>query len=235
MEADDFFSDEMKIGGPVTCLFILRAADGAKIRGQRVEPNVKDVRLFAGYGNAPTNRSARDAQIAEAPFNKAENFVAAGFGLDEIGMLGVPIEERLLECGELEIEIGFRDGFRGTSAIGTVLAGLNVNVGIVVNAVLAGVVAGVDETIVAALLEKPLDGVRVFQVRGADKFIALDAEFIPESTPLGGHFRDEFGFGDACFFGGAFDVHAVFIGAGGHDHVVAAHALVAADGVAHDG
>ena len=99
---------------------------------------------------------------------------------------------------------------------------------------MTGVVAGVDETIVAALLEEPLDGVRVFEVGGADEFVALDAEFVPEGAPLGGHFRDEFGFRDAGFFGGELDVHAVLVGAGGHDHVVAAHAFVAADGVAHD-
>src|SRR5712692_5687734 len=143
----------MNIGGPESCFFMLRAADSAEIRGQRVEPDVKNVRLFTGNRNAPANRSARDAQIAEAAFDEAENFVAAGLGPDEVGMLGVPVEKRLLECGELEIEIGFGDGFRRTATIGAVFAGLYVDVGVVVDAVLAGVVAGVDETIVAELLE----------------------------------------------------------------------------------
>ena len=235
MKADDFLADEMNIGGPEACLLVLRAADSAEIRGQRVEPDVKDVRLFAGNGNAPANGSARDAEIAEASFDEAKNFVAASFGLDEIGMLGVPIEKWLLERGELEIEIGFRDGFRWTATIGTVFAGLYVDVGIVVDAVLPGVVTRVDETVVTALFEKPLHGVSVFQVGGADKLVALDTEFIPEAAPLGGHFRDEFGFRNAGFFRGALDVDAVFIGAGGHDHVVSTHAFVAADGVTHDG
>ena len=39
---------------------------------------------------------------------------------------------------------------------------------------------------------------------------------------------------DAGFFGGAFDVDAVLVGAGGEDDFVAEHALVATDGVAHD-
>jgi len=81
------------------------------------------------------------------------------------------IEKRLLECGELEIKIGFGDGFRGRPQSGQ-FRRLYVDVGIVVDAVLPGVVAGVDETIVTALLEEPLDGVRVLQVRGADEFIA---------------------------------------------------------------
>src|SRR5260370_881068 len=121
------------------------------------------------------------------------------------------------------------------AAIWTVFAGLHVDVSIVVNAVLPGVVTGVDETVLAAQLEKPLHRVCVLQVGGADKFVALDAEFVPEGAPLGGHLRDKFGFRDAGFFGGALDVDAVLIGARGHDHVVAAHAFVAADGGAHDG
>ncbi len=234
MKSNDFFAYEMEIGGPESRLFILRATDGAEIRRERVEPDVKHVWFFAGNGNAPTNRSARDAQVAEAALDEAENFVAARFGLNEIRMFGVPIEERLLECGELEVEIGFGDGFRGTATVGAVLAGLYVDVGVVVDAVLPGVMTGIDETVVAALFEKPLDSVGVFEIGGADKFVALDAEFVPKSTPFGGHFRDEFGFGYAGFFGGALDVDAVFVSAGGHHDLVAAHALVAADGVTHD-
>jgi len=87
VEPDDLFADEMKIGGPESGFLILRAADGAEIRRERVEPDVKNVRLLTGNGNAPANRGARDAEIAEAAFDEAENFVAAGFGLDEIGCL----------------------------------------------------------------------------------------------------------------------------------------------------
>ncbi len=235
VEADDFFADEMEIGWPESGFLILRAADSAEIGGKCVEPDVKNVRLFTRNGNAPANRSARDAEIAEAAFDKAEDFVATSFWLDEIGMLGVPIEKRLLKRRELEIKIRFGDGFRGTAAVGTVFSGLHVDVGVVVDAVLPGVVAGVDEPIVAALLEKPLHGVRVLQVRSADKFVALDAQFVPQGAPLGGHFRDKFRFWDARFLRRALDVDAVLVGTGSHDYVVAAHAFVAADGVAHDG
>ena len=95
--------------------------------------------------------------------------------------------------------------------------------------------AGIDKAVFAAQLEKPLHGVRVLQIRGADEFVARNAEFVPKHFPLRGHFRDEFRFGYAGFFRGAFDVHAMLVGAGGHRHVVAAHAFVAPDGVAHDG
>ena len=92
MKANDFLADEMNVGGTETCFFILGAADSAEIRRERIEPDIKNVWLFAGYGDALANRGSRNAEIAEATFDEAEDFVAACFGLDEIGMLGVPIE-----------------------------------------------------------------------------------------------------------------------------------------------
>ena len=92
VEANDLLADEMNIRGPESRLFILRAADGAEVRCERIEPNIKNVRFFARDRNAPTNRGARYAEIPEAAFDEAENFVATGFRLDEIRMLGVPLE-----------------------------------------------------------------------------------------------------------------------------------------------
>ncbi len=74
----------------------------------------------------------------------------------------------------------------------------------------------------------------VLRVRGADKYIALNAQFIPEGAPLGRHLGYKFGFRHTGFARGALDVDAMLVRAGGHHHVVAEHALVAADGVAHD-
>src|SRR5260370_27638586 len=140
-------------------------------------------------------------------------------------MLAVPSEQQFLKRREFEEKVCCGDGFGRTAAIWTVFAGLHVDVGIVVNAVLPGVVTGVDETVLAAQLEKPLRRVGVLQVGGADKLVALDAEFVPEGAPLGGHLRDKFGFRDAGFFGGALAVDAVLLGARGHNPVSAAHAL----------
>src|SRR5258707_2495515 len=100
----------MEIGGPESGFLILRAADSAEIRGQRIEPDVKNVRLFAGNGNAPANRSTSDAQIAQAAFDEAENFIAARFRLDEFRMLGVPIEQRFLKSRKLEEIVCLSDG-----------------------------------------------------------------------------------------------------------------------------
>ena len=154
--------------------------------------------------------------------------------MNEVGILFVEIEQDVLERGKFEEIVRFRDGFRRPAAIGAGLSRLHVNVRVVVNAVLAAVVTGIDVAVFAAEFEQPLDRARVAHFRGADEFVALNAKFIPECFPFGGHFGYEFGFRDAGFLGGALDVDAVFVGAGGQDDLVAQHALVAAYGVAHD-
>jgi len=58
--------------------------------------------LFAGNRNAPAEGGAGDAEIFQAAFDEADNFVFAAFGLDEIGILFVQIEERFLKSGELK-------------------------------------------------------------------------------------------------------------------------------------
>src|SRR5882724_509450 len=175
MKSNNLFADEMDIGGPETLFLIIRAANGAQIRRQRVKPNVKNVRLFARNGNAPANRGARNAKIPETAFHKTDNFVAARFRLNEIRMLGVPVQQRFLKSRKFEKIIWLRDSFRGPAAIGTVFTRLHVHVGIVVDAVLPRVVSWVDETIFAAQLEEPLHRVRMFQVGGANKLVALNA------------------------------------------------------------
>src|SRR5438552_15003487 len=160
MEPDDVFSNDVDVGGPVALLFVIGTADGAEIRGERVEPNVKNVRLFTGNRNAPTNRSASDAQIAQAALDKAQYFVAARFRLDEFRMLGVPIEKRLLKRREFEEIVGFGDGVGGPRAIGRILGRLYVDVSIVIDTVLPCVMPGVDEALFAAQPEQPLAGMR---------------------------------------------------------------------------
>ena len=98
MKSNNFLADEMNIRGPETSFLILRPADSTEVRGERVEPDVKDMRFFARDGNAPAYRGACDAEIPEATFDKAENFIPAGFRLNEGRMLSIPVEKRFLKC-----------------------------------------------------------------------------------------------------------------------------------------
>src|SRR5438552_18993241 len=81
MEPDDVFSNDVDVGGPVALLFVIGTADGAEIRGERVEPNVKNVRLFTGNRNDPMNRSESDVQIKQATLVQAQFIVTACIGL----------------------------------------------------------------------------------------------------------------------------------------------------------
>ena len=236
VEADNVFSDQMQIGGPHAALFVVRTADGAEIGGERVKPDVKNVRLFAGNGNAPTNGGAGDTKIFQAAFDKADDFVFAAFRLNKLGILFIEIKQRFLECGKLEEIVFFGEGFGGAAAVGTIVTGLSVvHKSVVVDAVLAGVVAFVDVAVFAAKFEEPLHGAHVLKIRGTNEFVGRNAEFEPQCAPGVSHFGYEFGFGDTGFFSGAFDIDAVFVGAGSHDHLVAAHTFVAADDIGDDG
>ncbi len=56
VEADDFLANQMQVGGPETAAFVFRATYSAEVSGEGVEPDVEDVRLFAGNRNAPADR-----------------------------------------------------------------------------------------------------------------------------------------------------------------------------------
>src|SRR5258706_15771183 len=125
------------------------------------------------------------------PSTKLRTSLRRASGWIKIRVLGIPVEKRFLKGRQFEEIVWLGDSFCQPATIGTVFAGLHVHVSIVVNAVLPGVVPGVNETVFAAQFEKPLHGVGVFQVGGANKFIALNAEFVPEGAPLGSHFRNK--------------------------------------------
>ena len=236
VEANDVFAHKMQIRRPHAALLILRSAHCAEIRGERVEPHVENVRLFARNGNAPADRGTRNAKVLQPAFHETDDFIAARFRLDEIRILFVEIEERLLKPRKLKEIVFFRDRFRGPAAVGTVVARLRiVHEGIVVNAVLAGVVTLVDVTVFAAESKEPLHGSNVRQVRGTDEFIRGETQLIPQGAPLRGHLGNEGGLRHAGFFSCALDVNTMLVRARGHHHFVAAHALVAANGVRHYG
>src|SRR3984957_7159243 len=107
------------------------------------------MRVCAGYGNAPTNRCARDAEIAKTAFDEAKNFIAPRFRLNEIRVLLVKIQKRLLKSGKLEEIVFFGDRLSGPAAIRAILPRFYVYVGVVVDAVLTGVVAGVNKSVFA--------------------------------------------------------------------------------------
>src|ERR1700730_11656457 len=179
VETNDLLADQVNVGRPETAAFVFGTTDGAEVGGECVKPDVENVGFFAGNRDAPADRRPGDAKVLQPAFDEAQNFIAAGIGLDEVRVLFVEIEKGFLECRQLEEIVRFGDGFRRPAAIGAIFTGLHVNVRVVENTILPGVVSRIDVAILAAQAEKPLNGAGVANLCGADEFVALDAELVP--------------------------------------------------------
>jgi hypothetical protein len=81
MEPEDVLTDHVQVGRPVgreRLAMRVREADGGDVVGQRVEPDVHDVRGIAGYRNSPVEGGPRHREILQAAPDEAGHFVAAG-------------------------------------------------------------------------------------------------------------------------------------------------------------
>src|SRR4051795_7972938 len=58
--------------------------------------------VAVGHRDAPVETGAGNAEILQPAFDKAQNFVTAGIGLNEVRVLGIVIEQRLLIFGKAE-------------------------------------------------------------------------------------------------------------------------------------
>ena len=145
-----------------------------------------------GTGNAPLERSAADREIAQSAAHKRNHFVAPGLRTNEVRMLGVVLQQRLLHGGELEEVILFVNGFRGASALGAGRAwACGIDVELVEDAILAAVGALVD---VAALLqarEHGLHAAHMPRLGGADEVVICDLHPVPQRAEFAGDLVDK--------------------------------------------
>ena len=179
---------------------------------------------------------AADRQIRQALLDEREHFVALGFGEDEVGLFLVEIQQLLLERGQFEVVVLFGDGFGGASAFGARVARFRVvHVELIEHAILAGVAAFVDVAVVEAAAEQILHLDGVLGGGGALETVDAEAQDFPLALEFGGNDVGEFlrRFAGGC--GGALDLLAVLIGAGGEHNVVTLHALPALNGIGGDG
>ena len=89
VEAQNVFAHHVDVGGPPLgeLAVILQVADACEVVGQRVDPDVHDVLLVEGNGNAPIERGAGDAQLFQPALDEADHLVAPGVRLDELRVL----------------------------------------------------------------------------------------------------------------------------------------------------
>ena len=98
VEANDVLADQMDVGGPVFGIVAGRVgiADRGHVGGQRVDPDVHHMIGRAGNLDPPVEAGARDAEVAQAALDEADNLVAATVGADEVGIVAVQREQGVL-------------------------------------------------------------------------------------------------------------------------------------------
>ncbi len=104
VEADNILADNVDIGGPEAreIAAFVWIANAGHIGGERIDPDIHHVAGRVGHGHTPIKAGARNTQILEAAFHKAQHFVAAAFGANEVGIVPVKRQQRLLIFGEAE-------------------------------------------------------------------------------------------------------------------------------------
>ena len=257
VEADDVLAHDVLLGGPEALqalgglLGVVAVAGGGDVVEQGVEPHVGHVLGVEGQRDAPVEGGAGDGEVLQAAFHEAHDLVAANLGLDEVGVGGVEVEQRLLELGELEEPALLLDALERALAVGAqghgglVVVALLVGVGVahvglgeeglLGHAVPALVGALVNVALLAQDLPEVLDGLDVAVLGGADEVVVGDLQLAPEllegrglgvAPLLGGH---------AVGGGGVGHLLAVLVDAGEEERVVAVHAAEARLDVGHDG
>ena len=121
VEAHDLLADHVHVGGPVLArtswLSVVGAvAERGDVIGQRIEPDINHMLGIVGHRNAPVERGAADRKIAQAAAHKGNHFVAPRLRPDEVGLLGVELQQLVLQRRELEEVILFLHRFGRAAA-----------------------------------------------------------------------------------------------------------------------
>ena len=81
MEARDVLAHEVVLKGPTTIELVAALGIGitkaGEVRQQRVGPNVGNMALVEGEGNAPIERGTADGQVLQAALDERDNLVLA--------------------------------------------------------------------------------------------------------------------------------------------------------------
>ena len=111
MEPHNVLADQVQVGGPVARKITVDVgiADCCHIRGQRIDPHIHDMIGRSRHFHAPVKAGPRDAEVAQATLDKADHFVAAAIGTDEVGLVGIKSEQPVLIVRQAE-EPAFLDG-----------------------------------------------------------------------------------------------------------------------------
>ena len=240
VEAHDVLCDHVSVGRPVLVVVVVpvvEIAEGGDIVGERVDPDIDDVLVVKGYGNAPLEGRARNAEVLKTGTDKVVyKLRRAGLGTEIVGFgeqfLNAVGKRRHLEEVRFLLCLGDLSAALGALAVNELALSPEALAG---RAVFAAVLALVDISLVVECLEDFLDALDVVVVGGADIAVVADIHKAPETLEDLGDLVNVFLGRDAFLGGLLFDFQAVLVGACEKHHVIALHSSVARDRVAGDG
>ena len=247
VEARDVLAHEVVLHGPALLelagALLVAVADAREIGQQGVGPHVGHVALVEGQRHAPVEGGAADGQVLQAALHEGDHLVLARFRADEVGVLLVELQQRLLELGKLEEPVLLAAGLlHRAMAVGAhqlaVLVLLKVGLGVIgflVHAVPTLVAALVAPALVEQVLPELLHGAGVARLGGAHEIGVGDVEQVPHVAERRLHGIAPGLRGHALRLGGIGHFLAMLVHTRDERHVVAVHALVARDGIGGDG
>ena len=237
MEAEDLLADEMHVDRPqalVVAPLPLRLAEAyrAHVGRQRVEPHVEDMFRIVRERDAPTQARSADREIPESAAHEREDLVAARFGLHEIRLGLVQVDQPLLVFRQAEEVVFFRQR-RDQGRVGR--RGLLVgDERLVAEMVLAFVGGLVDRAVRLAAFENLTHRQGVPRIARAAEEVIVQAQLVPFAAERGGNAVGELLGLEAGGLGRLGDLLAVLVRTRGQVSLVAEHPPDPLDRVRHD-
>src|SRR6266853_6553127 len=192
MEADNLLADHLQVCGPVFLEGFLRPlvgrakSDGRDVIRQRVQPHVDHMLGIVRYRNTPRKSRSADREIAQSATHKRNHFIAPRFRTDEL-WVGIKFEQLILKSRQLEEIILFLYGLGRPSAVRTGSARLRtIHIELVGHAILSGVSAFVDVTVVTNTAKQFLHALLMPVFCGADEVVVRDTHALPQFTEFRG-------------------------------------------------
>src|SRR5690348_14382914 len=218
VEAHDFLANHVHVGRPVTLEALLvggigRAeANGGTVVAERVQPHVDHVPAVVRHRHAPAEGAARHRKVAQTGAHERRHLVASRLRTYEIRLIAVQLQQLFLKSRELEKVIFLAHRFCGPSALWARRSRTGgIHVEFVENAILPGVLALVDETVVAQAAEHLLYAALVLRVCGADELVVAQPQQLPELAEAGGNLVRPLLRRLACGLRGALHVYPMLV------------------------
>ena len=236
METHNLFADHVHVGRPefVVLARVGRAvSQSGDVVRQRVEPDIDHMLWVIRHRNAPRKGAAADREIAQAALHEGEHFITTRLGSDEFGLLGVKLDKAILKGREFEKIILLFNGFGGAAAFGAGRARANrIHIELVRDAVLAGVVALVNETGILDALPQSLHALLMARRGGADVIVVTQPHAVPQRAEFGGDLIGKLLRRFARCLRRPLDLLPMLVSAGEEPCVVTQHAVPAGNCVA---